>query len=54
MVKCTECGAEIKVPEDALKGEVIDCPDCGVELEVTDPVTKELKLADVEGEDWGQ
>ena len=29
--ECQECGAEISIPEDAVKGEIITCPDCGGE-----------------------
>ena len=54
MVECTECGAALNVPNDVIQGEIIDCPDCGVELEVVNPQTMELKVAEIEGEDWGE
>lgn len=51
---CIECGAEVEIPEDVMKGEIITCGDCGVELEVieTDPIT--LDQAPLEMEDWGE
>ena len=54
MTVCIECGAALNVPEDVMQGEIIDCPGCGVELEVTNPVTRELRVAETEGEDWGE
>jgi alpha-aminoadipate carrier protein LysW len=54
MTKCIECEAEISLPEGLEKGEVIDCPECGVELEVVNAESGELRVAEVEGEDWGQ
>ena len=33
---CPDCDAEIEVPEDVMKGEIISCPSCGLELEVTE------------------
>ena len=54
--ECQECGAEISVPEDAVKGEIITCPDCGGEYEIASKTeeTLELKPAETVGEDWGQ
>jgi alpha-aminoadipate carrier protein LysW len=54
MTKCIECEAEISLPAGLEKGEVIDCPECGVELEVVNAEKGELRVAEVEGEDWGQ
>ncbi|MEX2707105.1 MAG: lysine biosynthesis protein LysW [Candidatus Freyarchaeota archaeon] len=53
--KCPECGAELDL-EDPVIREIVECPDCGSELEVVsienDKV--ELKVAELEGEDWGE
>ncbi len=54
MTECIECGAEIKLPDGTVKGEIVDCPECSFELEVSNPETGELKAAELEGEDWGQ
>jgi len=55
-VKCPECDGNIDVPDDVVLGEIVPCPDCGVEFEVFkaqgDDV--ELRVAEVEGEDWGE
>lgn len=55
LVKCTECDAEIKVPGDAIEGEIVTCPDCGASYELVK--TNEgfnIKPAQVVGEDWGE
>ena len=51
---CPECGADVRIPADALQHELITCPDCGAELEIIslDPV--ELALAPQVEEDWGE
>jgi len=53
---CDECGGTIKIPKDAVAGEIVSCPDCGLEYEVkkifNDKV--ELKPAETVGEDWGE
>jgi alpha-aminoadipate carrier protein LysW len=62
MVKCPECDAEIKVPEDSIEGEIVTCPDCGAGYELVKskdgskkgPDAFEIKPAQVVGEDWGQ
>ncbi|HIJ98545.1 TPA: lysine biosynthesis protein LysW [archaeon] len=54
MTECIECGAQINIPNGAMKGEIIDCPECGVELEVVNPQSGELRVAEVAGEDWGE
>ena len=28
---CTDCGASVEMPNDALPGEIIGCPDCGLD-----------------------
>ena len=32
--KCPDCDAELDVPADTEKGEILSCPGCGLELEV--------------------
>lgn len=55
MVKCEECDAEIKVPEDSIEGEIVSCPDCGSSYElVKNEGGFTTKPAQVVGEDWGQ
>ncbi|MBZ5552279.1 MAG: lysine biosynthesis protein LysW [Acidobacteriia bacterium] len=51
---CPECDAEIEVPEEIEKGEIVTCPDCGIELEVVglDPVEFELAPGDEDEEEW--
>jgi alpha-aminoadipate carrier protein LysW len=53
---CPDCDAEIEVPADVMKGEILSCPSCGLELEVTenDDDCVELKELGIEGEDWGE
>lgn len=54
-VKCSECDAQITVPDDAVPGEIVTCPDCGLNYEV---VKSEggfsLKPAESISEDWGE
>ena len=53
---CTDCGAEITVPSDAMAGEIITCPDCGANFEIIEKSEHkiEVKPAESVGEDWGQ
>lgn len=53
---CKDCGAEMKVPNDSVVGEIVTCPDCGADFEITSKVEEkiELKPAESVGEDWGQ
>lgn len=55
MVKCPECDAEVKIPEDSMEGEIVTCADCGASYEL---IKREegfdIKPAQVVGEDWGQ
>jgi alpha-aminoadipate/glutamate carrier protein LysW len=55
-MKCLECMAEIKVPDDAIDGEIITCPDCGTsfELDISQTGEKTIKNAETVGEDWGE
>lgn len=43
-VACPECGAAVKLPADALAGELLICESCGVELELvaTEPPAVEI------------
>ena len=54
--RCPDCDAEIEVPQDVMKGEILSCPSCGLELEVTENKgdSVELKELGIEGEDWGE
>jgi alpha-aminoadipate carrier protein LysW len=57
MVKCEECDAEIKIPEDSIEGEIVSCPDCGSSYELVnfyciDPnlwIGEQFKTAYVKG-----
>jgi len=53
---CTECGAGIPVPNDAIVGEIVSCKDCSSEYEVAEIAngTVLLKPAESVGEDWGE
>jgi alpha-aminoadipate carrier protein LysW len=53
-VECPECAAEIELPENTLKNEIVECPDCGVELEVIALDPPQVDLAPQEEEDWGE
>ncbi|HJY15288.1 MAG TPA: alpha-aminoadipate/glutamate carrier protein LysW/ArgW [Nitrososphaeraceae archaeon] len=54
--ECKDCGAEIKVPDDSVVGEIVACPDCGADFEITSKVGEKIELNPAEsvGEDWGQ
>lgn len=54
MTACPDCAADIPIPNDAMKGEVVACPDCGESFEVAVVHPTELKKAETVGEDWGQ
>jgi alpha-aminoadipate carrier protein LysW len=53
---CPDCSAEVKIPEDAVDGEIVVCPDCGLELQVKKDPAGNTELAQVtkEREDWGE
>lgn len=54
-VKCPDCEGEIKVPDDAIAGEIVSCPDCGQEYEVYfEGGQLRLKQAETVKEDWGE
>jgi alpha-aminoadipate/glutamate carrier protein LysW len=56
--KCPDCDAELNVPSDAEKGEILSCPGCGLELEVKKKTEGgggiDLQELTIEGEDWGE
>lgn len=54
-LKCPECDGDIEVKE-VIEGEIINCKDCGAELEASKDKNGnfELKVAESEGEDWGE
>ncbi len=54
MVECPMCGAEIKLGDDTVEGELVSCPDCGTELEVTGVSPFTVAEAPKEEEDWGE
>jgi alpha-aminoadipate carrier protein LysW len=53
---CTDCGANLEIPNDAISEEIVDCPDCGLDyvIEVDESGSKCLKELLIEGEDWGE
>jgi alpha-aminoadipate/glutamate carrier protein LysW len=55
---CPDCAAELSVPLDVEKGEILSCPGCGLELEVKNLTVGggclELQEISIEGEDWGE
>jgi alpha-aminoadipate carrier protein LysW len=54
--KCPDCDAELSVPSDTEKGEILSCPGCGLELEVkqVNGGCVDLQELTIEGEDWGE
>jgi len=55
-VKCTQCDADIPVPDDVMQGELLSCPDCSTDYEVV-KVGHEgvvIKEAEAVAEDWGE
>lgn len=52
---CPECVSELRIPGDAIDGEIVTCGDCGSswELEISDGAVS-LKQAESVGEDWGE
>ena len=53
-IPCPECGSEITIATDTVKGEILQCGDCGVDLEVINLEPLEIDLAPEEEEDWGE
>ena len=54
MAHCTECDAEVPVPDDPLVGEIVDCTVCGTELEIVEVSPPVLQRAPELAEDWGE
>jgi alpha-aminoadipate carrier protein LysW len=54
--KCPDCDADLDVPADTAKGEILSCPGCGLELEVKQVHCGcvDLQELTIEGEDWGE
>jgi len=54
--KCPDCDADLTVPQDTTKGEILSCSGCGLELEVKDlnGGCIDLQELTLEGEDWGE
>ena len=53
--KCTDCDAQVMVPEDAVDGEIVSCPDCGLDFEVVvGSQGPSIKPVVMEKEDWGE
>ena len=56
-MNCLECDAELKIPGDAIQGEIVSCKDCGASYElVKDSSTGSFTIrpAELEEEDWGE
>ena len=51
-----DCDADLNVPVDTEKGEILSCPGCGLELEVKqiNGGCVDLQELTIEGEDWGE
>ena len=53
MTNCPECDANMKIPDDAVEGEIVTCPECGASFELAKEYERiELKPAQTDGEDW--
>ena len=55
-LKCLECDADMDIPDDLIDGEIINCSDCGMDFEanIKENQEIELRIAEIEGEDWGE
>ena len=53
-VECLECGADVRVSNNVMQGDILKCGDCGIELEVTELNPLTIDLAPMEMEDWGE
>jgi alpha-aminoadipate carrier protein LysW len=54
MSTCPECNADVRIPKDAMVGEIVPCADCGAELEILALEPLSLELAPAVQEDWGE
>jgi len=53
--KCSDCDAQVTVPDDAVNGEIVSCPDCGLDFEVVvSSQGHSIKPVVIEKEDWGE
>jgi alpha-aminoadipate carrier protein LysW len=48
MIKCPDCGEEIKTEKEIKTGEIIECPNCGTELEVINLEPLEVAILEEE------
>jgi alpha-aminoadipate carrier protein LysW len=55
-VRCSECDAELKIPADAIQGEIVSCQDCGATYELVRDSSGlfSVRPAELEQEDWGE
>lgn len=55
-IRCTECDAELRVPSDAIQGEIVSCQDCGATYELVRDSAGlfTIRPAELEQEDWGE
>jgi len=54
-IECNECGEKLKIPKDAITGEILRCKCCGIEFElVIEGERASLKIADAILEDFGE
>ena len=55
MTNCPECDANMKIPDDAVEGEIVTCPECGASFALAKASEGfEINPARTVGEDWGQ
>lgn len=47
-VTCPDCEVEIKIPQNANPGQIIDCDNCGAEIEITNLDPIKIKLIEDE------
>ena len=54
--QCTECGAELIIPSNMEKGDILSCPDCGVDyvIELAESGCIQAREINLEEEDWGE
>ena len=56
-MNCPECDAQLAVPADAIKGEIVSCKECGTSFELVMEQSGglvSLRPAELEEEDWGE
>ncbi|MDP3888699.1 MAG: lysine biosynthesis protein LysW [bacterium] len=47
-VKCPDCQAEVKIPNEAPVGEILECLNCGAEMELISLDPLEVSLIEEE------